>query len=155
MQANVPVRAFIGIGANLADPQANVRRAIAAIAAMADSRVVATSSLYRTAPVGRLDQPDFVNAVTELETGLDAEALLEAAFHLGVLQTFVGLFLFVMTGDVVSAEQERTDFEANACCNNCRSGTLRFDTDDQALTRFIDFRALAVSCVGRIHHTSM
>ncbi len=77
MQANVPVRAFIGIGANLADPQANVRRAIAAIAAMADSRVVATSSLYRTAPVGRLDQPDFVNAVTELETGLDAEALLD------------------------------------------------------------------------------
>ena len=77
MQETVPVRAFIGIGANLADPQANVRRAIAAIAAIADSRVVASSSMYRTAPVGRLDQPDFVNAVTELETGLGAEALLD------------------------------------------------------------------------------
>ena len=77
MQASVAARAFIGIGANLADPEANVRRAIGALAAAAETRVVATSSLYRTAPVGRLDQPDFVNAVIELETGLEPEALLD------------------------------------------------------------------------------
>ena len=73
----MPARVFVGIGSNLADPEANVRRAIEKLAVTADMRVVATSSLYRTAPVGRLDQPDFVNAVVELETGFDPEALLD------------------------------------------------------------------------------
>ena len=77
MRAAVPARAFVGIGANLADPEANVRRAIAMLSHTADTRVIATSSLYRTAPMGQLDQPDFVNAVVELETGLDAAALLD------------------------------------------------------------------------------
>jgi 2-amino-4-hydroxy-6-hydroxymethyldihydropteridine diphosphokinase len=73
----MPARVFVGIGSNLADPEANVRRAIEKLAVTADMRVVATSSLYRTAPVGRLDQPDFVNAVVELETGFDPGALLD------------------------------------------------------------------------------
>jgi 2-amino-4-hydroxy-6-hydroxymethyldihydropteridine diphosphokinase len=77
MPVSKAVRAFIGIGANLADPEASVRRGIGALAIAPDTRVVATSSLYRTAPVGRLDQPDFVNAVVELETGLDPGALLD------------------------------------------------------------------------------
>ena len=77
MQANVPARAFIGIGANLAAPEANVRRAIAVLGDTADTRLVASSSLYRTAPMGRLDQPDFVNAVVELATGLDPGDLLD------------------------------------------------------------------------------
>lgn len=77
MPARVPVRAFVGIGANLADPEANVRRAIEELALIADTRVAATSSLYRTAPVGFLDQPDFVNGVVELKTGLDPGALLD------------------------------------------------------------------------------
>lgn len=70
-----PVRAFVGIGSNLADPEANVRRAIQSL--VRDIRVVAMSSLYRTAPVGRLDQPDFVNAVVEIETSLDPESCLD------------------------------------------------------------------------------
>jgi 2-amino-4-hydroxy-6-hydroxymethyldihydropteridine diphosphokinase len=73
----MPARVFVGIGSNLADPEANVRRAIEKLAVTADMRVVATSSLYRTAPVGRLDQPDFVNAVVELETGFDPGPLLD------------------------------------------------------------------------------
>jgi 2-amino-4-hydroxy-6-hydroxymethyldihydropteridine diphosphokinase len=73
----MPARVFVGIGSNLADPEANVRRAIEMLSMTADMRVVATSSLYRTAPVGRLDQPDFVNAVVELETGFDPGALLD------------------------------------------------------------------------------
>ena len=77
MRAAVPARAFVGISANLADPEANVRRAIAMLSHTADTRVIATSSLYRTAPMGQLDQPDFVNAVVELETGLEPEALLD------------------------------------------------------------------------------
>ena len=45
---------------------------------MPASRLLRTSSLYRTAPVGVHGQPDFINAVAQLETGLDAEALLDA-----------------------------------------------------------------------------
>jgi len=77
MRAVAPARAFVGIGANLADPEANVRRAIEMLSRTADTRVVASSSLYRTAPMGQLDQPDFVNAVVELETGLEPAALLD------------------------------------------------------------------------------
>jgi 2-amino-4-hydroxy-6-hydroxymethyldihydropteridine diphosphokinase len=77
MRASAPARAFVGIGANLGDSKANVRRAIEVLGIAADTRVIATSSLYRTAPVGRLDQPDFVNAVVELETRLDPGALLD------------------------------------------------------------------------------
>ena len=71
-------RAFVGVGANLGDPAAQVRAAIAAIAALPGTRLVAASSLYRTAPVGYADQPDFVNAAALLETALAPRALLEA-----------------------------------------------------------------------------
>jgi 2-amino-4-hydroxy-6-hydroxymethyldihydropteridine diphosphokinase len=69
-------RAFVGIGANLGDPAAQVRAAIDALAALPETRLVAASSLYRTAPVGYTAQPDFVNAAVRLETGLGARALL-------------------------------------------------------------------------------
>ena len=77
MRVSAPTRAFVGIGANLDDPKANVRRAIEVLGNAADIRVMTTSSLYRTAPVGRLDQPEFVNAVVELQTRLDPGALLD------------------------------------------------------------------------------
>lgn len=70
------MRAYVGLGANLGDPVAQVRAAIAAIAKLPDTRLVAASSLYRTAPIGYLDQPDFVNAVVAIDTRLEAEALL-------------------------------------------------------------------------------
>jgi 2-amino-4-hydroxy-6-hydroxymethyldihydropteridine diphosphokinase len=69
-------RAFVGIGANLGDPAAQVRAAIDALAALPETRLVAASSLYRTAPVGYTAQPDFVNAAVLLETGLGPRALL-------------------------------------------------------------------------------
>jgi 2-amino-4-hydroxy-6-hydroxymethyldihydropteridine diphosphokinase len=69
-------QAFIGLGANLGDPQAQVRRALLAIAGLQGTRLVAASSLYRSAPVGHAAQPDFVNAVAEIETRLGAQALL-------------------------------------------------------------------------------
>jgi 2-amino-4-hydroxy-6-hydroxymethyldihydropteridine diphosphokinase len=71
-------RAFVGVGANLGDPAAQVRAAIAALAALPGTRLVAASSLYRTAPVGHADQPDFVNAAALLETTLAPRALLAA-----------------------------------------------------------------------------
>jgi 2-amino-4-hydroxy-6-hydroxymethyldihydropteridine diphosphokinase len=52
--------------------------AFAALARLPSTRLMARSSLYRTAPVGKLDQPDFVNAVARLETALAPEALLQA-----------------------------------------------------------------------------
>ena len=71
------VRAFIGLGANLGEPEAQVRRAIAALGTFPRSRLLAASSLYRSAPVGVGEQPDFINAVAEVETALGARALLE------------------------------------------------------------------------------
>ena len=70
--------AFIALGANLGDPAATVKAAFAALANLPDSRIVHCSSLYRTAPVGITEQPEFVNAVAQLETGLAPEALLDA-----------------------------------------------------------------------------
>ena len=73
-----PTKAFIGLGANLGDPETQVRRAFAALAELPRTRLLAASSLYRSAPVGVVAQLDFVNAVAEVETALTARALLEA-----------------------------------------------------------------------------
>lgn len=70
--------AFIGLGSNLDDPRAQVRRAMQALAGLPHTRLLAQSSLYRSAPVGYLDQPDFINAVVKLETALSPRDLLDA-----------------------------------------------------------------------------
>ena len=82
MRAQHPERVFIGIGANLNDPESGVRHAICALGQIPDTRLIASSSLYRTAPVGCLDQPDFVNAVAELETLLAPPELLTRLFSI-------------------------------------------------------------------------
>jgi 2-amino-4-hydroxy-6-hydroxymethyldihydropteridine diphosphokinase len=71
------VQAFIGLGANLGDPESQVRRAIEALRAFPRTRLLASSSLYRSAPVGVAPQPDFVNAVAKVETALPARGLLD------------------------------------------------------------------------------
>ncbi len=71
-------QAFVGIGANLGDPVAQVEWAIAELAKLPNTRVVRTSSLYRTAPIGHTDQPDFVNAVVLIDTTLSPRDLLDA-----------------------------------------------------------------------------
>lgn len=70
-------RVYLALGSNLADPLHQVQSAIRALASIADCRLVATSSLYRTPPYGPADQPDFLNAALALDTRLDAEALLD------------------------------------------------------------------------------
>ena len=70
--------AYVALGANLGDPATTVRAALGALANLPESRVVRSSSLYRTKPVGIADQPEFVNAVAQLETTLRPEALLDA-----------------------------------------------------------------------------
>lgn len=70
-------RAYIGIGSNLGDRVAHVRDAIARLAALPDTTVVATSSLWETEPLG--DAPTwFVNAVVVVETALAPAPLLDA-----------------------------------------------------------------------------
>jgi 2-amino-4-hydroxy-6-hydroxymethyldihydropteridine diphosphokinase len=75
-------RAFIALGANLADPEAQVRAAATALAALPHCQLLRLSSLYRTAPIGIDGQPDFINAVAELQTSLSASALLTALLDL-------------------------------------------------------------------------
>lgn len=72
------VVAYIGLGANLDDPARHVRRAVAELAALPQSKFGAVSRFYRTAPVGPRDQPDFVNAAVRLDTGLAPRTLLAA-----------------------------------------------------------------------------
>lgn len=69
--------AFIGLGSNLADPVAQVTHALEALDRLPRTRILKKSSLYRSAPVGYLEQPDFINAVAQLETELTPRALLD------------------------------------------------------------------------------
>lgn len=61
------VRAYVGLGANVGDPVANLRNAVRALSALPGVSVPGVSRLYSTNPVGVLDQPDFVNAVVAME----------------------------------------------------------------------------------------
>lgn len=72
------ITTYIALGSNLDDPSAQVRQAIAELSRMEDARLQAVSSLYRSSPMGPADQPDYINAVAALETGLSAHALLDA-----------------------------------------------------------------------------
>lgn len=75
--ASGQARAFVGLGANLGERQQTITRALAALGALERTRVVAASSLYRSAPMDA-GGPDYLNAVAELRTGLDPQALLDA-----------------------------------------------------------------------------
>lgn len=68
--------AYVGLGANLGDPRRQVEQALRELHAIRQTRVLRASSLYRSAPVGYTDQPEFVNAVAQMETELAAAALL-------------------------------------------------------------------------------
>jgi 2-amino-4-hydroxy-6-hydroxymethyldihydropteridine diphosphokinase len=71
-----PRRAFLGLGANLGDPAANLRRAVALLRE-AGLEIEAVSSFYRTKPWGVTDQPDFVNACVRASTALAPLDLLD------------------------------------------------------------------------------
>lgn len=61
------VRAYIGLGANVGDARRTLTDAVAALAALPGARLRGVSRLYRTKPVGVIDQPDFLNAVVALD----------------------------------------------------------------------------------------
>ncbi len=71
------VRAYIGLGANLGDPVGQIRAGMDMVCRLAGVGNAVMSSLYRTAPVGKTDQPDFVNAVAGFDYQGDALDLLD------------------------------------------------------------------------------
>lgn len=70
--------AYIGLGSNLDDPARQLRRALEALGALPDTRLIRASRLYRSPPMGPTDQPDYINAVAQLETALEPLGLLHA-----------------------------------------------------------------------------
>jgi 2-amino-4-hydroxy-6-hydroxymethyldihydropteridine diphosphokinase len=68
----------VGLGANLGDRAGTLTRAVALLGSRPEIEVVAVSAFRETDPVGYLDQPRFLNAVTAVDTSLEPRALLEA-----------------------------------------------------------------------------
>lgn len=68
---------YLSLGGNLGDPAKSMGAALRMLDANADTRVTGVSSLYRTPPWGKLDQPDFLNAAAGLSTRLSPRALLD------------------------------------------------------------------------------
>jgi len=73
---------LIALGSNLENPVSQVRRAFNELATLPESSLLACSSLYRSAPVGKSDQPDFINAVVQIETTLSPHNLLKALLEI-------------------------------------------------------------------------
>jgi 2-amino-4-hydroxy-6-hydroxymethyldihydropteridine diphosphokinase len=76
------MRAYVALGANLGDREATIRAALRELGEMPGVRVTAVSRLRETEPVGRLDQPAFLNGAAALETTLGPRALLELLLEL-------------------------------------------------------------------------
>ncbi len=68
--------AYVGLGSNLDGPALQVKKTFALLAGIPQTRLVLRSSLYRSAPFGGIEQPDFVNAVAALLTQLSPHDLL-------------------------------------------------------------------------------
>jgi len=72
------VTAYIGLGANLGDREANINKALVELVRFGAGRLTRVSSIYETEPVGIREQPDFLNAVVEIETEIGPTGLLAA-----------------------------------------------------------------------------
>lgn len=72
------VRAYIAFGANLGDPAAAFDQTLTQLDALPATHVAGRSLLYRSAPVDAPGQPDYINAVIAVDTGLSPQQLLHA-----------------------------------------------------------------------------
>lgn len=79
--------AYVAIGSNLDDPEAQVEAAFQSLTRLKQTRLIARSRLYRSVPLGPQGQPDFVNAAAGLLTQLSAHELL---FQLKQLEAGIG-----------------------------------------------------------------
>jgi len=73
-----PSQAYIALGSNLENPISRIQQAFDELRQLPGTHLISHSSLYKSAPVGRLDQPDFINAVALIETHLAPQELLSA-----------------------------------------------------------------------------
>lgn len=74
--------AFVGLGGNVGDAAATLRKALTELDALPGSRLLRQSSLYRTAAWGMTEQADFINAVAAVRTTLAPQALLDALLQI-------------------------------------------------------------------------
>jgi len=72
----VTSQVFIALGTNQGDRDLNLLRAVAEIGKVTGTKITALSDFYDTAPVGKTDQPDFLNAVIKVETSLQPGQML-------------------------------------------------------------------------------
>ena len=79
--------AYVALGSNIGDRYAQLARARQALASLPGSRVIAESSVEETMPVGRAEQPHFLNQMIALETELSPRQLLE---HLQAIEERAG-----------------------------------------------------------------
>lgn len=70
--------AYVGLGSNLGEPVQQIQSALAALAQLERCQLLAASSLYRSAPLNNMAQPDYVNAVAKMRSDLSAHELLNA-----------------------------------------------------------------------------
>ena len=75
------MRAVLSLGANLGDPRGQLAAAVRALASDPAIRVVAVSDAYETAPIGKLDQPPFVNIVALVDADLATLGALPGRYH--------------------------------------------------------------------------
>ncbi|NOQ69634.1 MAG: 2-amino-4-hydroxy-6-hydroxymethyldihydropteridine diphosphokinase [Gammaproteobacteria bacterium] len=68
---------YIGLGSNIEQPYSQIKKAISALNDLPETEVLTDSGYYISKPMGPEDQPDYVNAVVEIETALDAAELLK------------------------------------------------------------------------------
>lgn len=116
-------QAYIGLGANLDWPEQQLLGAFDAIAATPGVTLRARSSLYRSAPVGYADQPDFINACAEIRTTLTPHQLLEALLAIershGRVREFVNaprtLDLDILIYDALQMKDERLTLPHPRC----------------------------------------
>lgn len=78
MRSDLRPRVYVGLGSNHAAPVQQLRHALLALAGLPATRLQGHSSLYRSPPMGPAWQPDYINAVAELRTGLKPLELLAA-----------------------------------------------------------------------------
>ncbi len=73
---------YIGLGSNIEQPYQQIKAAIVALDALPETRVIKDSGYFKSRPMGPEDQPDYVNAVVEIETVINADALLQHCQHI-------------------------------------------------------------------------
>lgn len=75
-------KVYLGLGSNVGDRERQLKEALRLLDAQQGIKVTQVSSLYETAPVGYVDQPDFLNLCAEIETNLSPQAVLKSGLDI-------------------------------------------------------------------------